>query len=674
MKFLRYFICLAILAGSLTGVCSAEDNGVEYALSQVKQKFDTSQYDNFESNYYKDGKGNIQYEFSWYSDEPFYKNLLVEYKDGVVTRYGSYSYEAADRDSNASIFAFSEDEALEIARDFLKRVNPDIADRIVIAGKEYTPSIYENSYYFSLYLTENSLPILGQTGSISVSSAEKEVTDFYLNYTGGVDFKPCDGIIDEDAAKDAYKKQISPELKYDFSRDYQKGEIKAYLEYVSRGSDYAINAYNGNCEKISDIMYGYREEAAKDANAAGGAALEGFSPAEMQEITKMQELLTEDQARDIIKGNGYIKYDDSYYEENVSLIRDRFNKDKYYYTFNFDKKDEEYGYLRAVLDASDGTVIEFYRYNDFYEGDRDVNKEIEMADVAFKELSPKYYGEYRANEGQNEGTIIYTRYINDIEVVGDVVYISFDSKDNLIGYSINHTEGVEFPSPDGAISADAAAEAAFGQIGFGLCYAIDGENKTATPVYTILKNAYPQQFTENAFTGHLIDYRGEDVKEEERISYSDIDGHYGQQIFTKLAEYGIGFSGGSLEPDRIITQSEFLSLLHKAFSYDERDINEVYRNMVSSGIITKESRADDSPVTREDAAVLMIRELGAESYAKYEEIYLSPFEDVVTNKGYIALLKAMKVVSGDGNGFFRPQNEITRGEALVMIYNYFNKQ
>ena len=65
--------------------------------------------------------------------------------------------------------------------------------------------------------------------------------------------------------------------------------------------------------------------------------------------------------------------------------------------------------------------------------------------------------------------------------------------------------------------------------------------------------------------------------------------------------------------------------------------------------------------------------IGAENYAKYNDIYVTPFNDVTENKGYIALLSAMGVLSGDGNGNFNPNREMTRAESIIMIYNYLTR-
>ncbi len=37
------------------------------------------------------------------------------------------------------------------------------------------------------------------------------------------------------------------------------------------------------------------------------------------------------------------------------------------------------------------------------------------------------------------------------------------------------------------------------------------------------------------------------------------------------------------------------------------------------------------------------------------------------------LLSAMGVLSGDGNGNFNPNREMTRAESIIMIYNYLTR-
>ncbi len=106
---------------------------------------------------------------------------------------------------------------------------------------------------------------------------------------------------------------------------------------------------------------------------------------------------------------------------------------------------------------------------------------------------------------------------------------------------------------------------------------------------------------------------------------------------------------------------------------DKEQADYVYRNSVRNNIISEDERNDEAAVTRENAAIYMIRAMGAEDYAKYNDIYVTPFNDMTENKGYVALLSAMGVVNGDENGNFNPLHEITRAESVIMIYNYLTR-
>ena len=114
-----------------------------------------------------------------------------------------------------------------------------------------------------------------------------------------------------------------------------------------------------------------------------------------------------------------------------------------------------------------------------------------------------------------------------------------------------------------------------------------------------------------------------------------------------------GFSGGEFKPDEYITASEFNKLL--SFLFIETSDN-------SSELLT-----------REGAAVSFVKAIGLDAAARYDDIFVQPFNDVTQNKGYIAILKAMGIFSGDNNGSFNPYNNLTRGEAAVIIYKYLNR-
>lgn len=663
MKFVKVLLCMAILLSSVSGVFAAEDSGITEALTQVKQRVDTSEYANFKSSYYKND-GKTSYYFNWSNDDENYSSLYIDFEDGIIKSYGKYEDE---EDDGIDAFTLNEADAVEIAKAFIKRINPDIYENIELVPYE-DMSIYSDEYSMNLYRMENGIPVLGQTGYVSVSKRTKEVSSFYIDYETGIKFEPQDNIISEAEAKEAYKKLIPPVLRYKYKRDYQKKEMTAYLEYAPKDSSLAINASDG---KPYEMMYGGDVYYSKSMKAEGDNAEEmRFTPAELEETEKISGLLSEARATDTAKKNEIIAMPKGFEREYISLNRRWFDSDEYIYDLGF-SKDEDY--ISVSIDAKNGEILSFNNYNSDEKKDKkDRKTEEKKANKAFSVLAGEKASEFRIEESEDAGFVRFVRTVNGIDATDDGAYFDFDNSDNIVAYSLSYSKNVDFPSAEGVISPDAAADAAFAALGFELGYEINSSEKVAQLIYYIGKNGQSASFMINPFTAELIGYNGEALESTQKITYSDIDGHYAEEIFLALADYGIGISGGELRPDEAITQADYIMLLNKAFGY-EADVDEVYKRMIRDGVLSAEERADDSLLTRENAAIFMIREIGAERYARYEDIFSAPFADVTENKGYIAILKAEKIISGAGDGNFYPKNTVTRGEALIMIYKYFAK-
>ena len=217
----------------------------------------------------------------------------------------------------------------------------------------------------------------------------------------------------------------------------------------------------------------------------------------------------------------------------------------------------------------------------------------------------------------------------------------------LTDFSMNYTD-TEFPSIENAMSKEDAENILFDAKDYSIVYMQNYTDNTREiiPVYTIdTENINP-------FTGKFVDYQNKEITENasSKLEYSDIDGHYAEKYIKELAYYGIGFEGGEFKPDEKITQKDFLALL---MSINGNDIivlknnleqaNWVYRNSAQNSIISEDERDDDAEVTREEAAVYMIRAIGAENYAKYNRVTTTFSENpyLSKEKGRRALLQEM---------------------------------
>ena len=74
-----------------------------------------------------------------------------------------------------------------------------------------------------------------------------------------------------------------------------------------------------------------------------------------------------------------------------------------------------------------------------------------------------------------------------------------------------------------------------------------------------------------------------------------------------------------------------------------------------------------------EAAIFMVRAMGAEKYAELQGIWNCPFADITENQGYASLLYGMSIIKGDEAGNFNPDAYITNADSAIIIYNSLNK-
>lgn len=204
-------------------------------------------------------------------------------------------------------------------------------------------------------------------------------------------------------------------------------------------------------------------------------------------------------------------------------------------------------------------------------------------------------------------------------------------------------------------------------------------------VYT-LKSGKP--FVLDAYTGNVLDYNGKPYKDNKAPEYTDISGHFAEEQVKTLARFGIiSFSGPEYRPNEMIVQKDYLMILSNILDNyygpvikedsEQDDINEMYKQLIREGIIEEGEKSPESLVTREDAVKFIIRALKYREVAEIEGIFIVPFSDeediAPVLKGYVAIASGLKIVQGSGGKFY-PKNNLTRGEAAVMVYNYLNNR
>ena len=182
------------------------------------------------------------------------------------------------------------------------------------------------------------------------------------------------------------------------------------------------------------------------------------------------------------------------------------------------------------------------------------------------------------------------------------------------------------------------------------------------------------------------------LPEKDESSFSDISHvDWAKDAIEKLAQTGAinGYEDNTFRPDDYITRAELTKIIAEVLFKDEINEKEItfndvmpnawYYNSVrvcaSSGIINGESAeifAPDRNIMREEFAAMLARCVVAKGISLENQRLNINFadENEISNYavGYVDMLYTGNILNGD-EGYFYPQNNLTRAEAAVGIYN-----
>ena len=167
-------------------------------------------------------------------------------------------------------------------------------------------------------------------------------------------------------------------------------------------------------------------------------------------------------------------------------------------------------------------------------------------------------------------------------------------------------------------------------------------------------------------------------------AYITASAHWADASLTKLRDWGVmrGDQNGSMEPDRNITRSEFVSMVNRAFGYKKlgkqpfKDVagTEWYANEINIGFnqgyfkgSSKSTASPNDSLTREEAAVLVGRNLMLTPDESENMIFKDGRKLSFWSRGIVTAAAKKGILKGEEDGRFRPQDPITRGEVGSML-------
>lgn len=718
-------ISLALTAALLGGLCApalaAED--ADARLSAVTQTvketlaLDTEGYDSF----YGDLSENElapTWSLSW-SGEAGNLEVTASERGKILSYYRSDS-DAGQAGEDFAFPAVTEAQGQELAQAFLDQVLDRDLEQARFTGSHGSANLSASRYYYSGTVDLNGLPS-PLTFSISVRVRDGAVTSFSREdlasrFMGGVPAATPTASQTDGAALLGSTKTLR--LEYVLTEDGKT----AVLRYLPNQVDeYYVDAKTGQLVNLSALYADLMEGGEGGAGGVTEAAADSVSmknqltAAELKGVAQMSGVLDQAALDQMARGVTELGLD-RYALAQTSYTVDRQDAEapaeeaKVTARLTYGRMEGEHTWRRHVtLDAKTGALMAVSSSIPWTEEAPTVTGDQAQAKAeAF--LSAHYQDQFaqcalyeRADRDlwvqKGEQTrFTFAQQVNGYFYAGNQLTVSIDPSDGSVsGFSRSFDEALTFADAQGLISMETAQAAYAALYDAVLCYvAVPQKVDLATPdirpllermgrrYYYTLVLAYGPESNQEGYVSGIDAKTGQPVMApsaaESGITYSDLEGHWVQTAAEALAEYGVGWTGGVMEPGKALTQLDLVALLVSVQrgATETAEADALYRAAYQMGLLTKGEREDGKIMTRLDILRLLLDGTGYGKAAKLPGIYqCSGFADGESippaDLGYAAIAQALGIVSGDGNGNFAPLREATRAEAVGMLYNLMSR-
>ena len=289
----------------------------------------------------------------------------------------------------------------------------------------------------------------------------------------------------------------------------------------------------------------------------------------------------------------------------------------------------------------------------------------------------------------------FAQQANGYFYAGNSISVGVDSTDGSISYyEKNFDDRITFDSADGVISMDAALDAWLATYDVPLSYiqvpaALDYSVPEHRPLmdmgigylyqlvlgYQLEREDYLSGIDAKTAQPVGVEYPEENTG----MAYNDVAGHWAQKQIETLAQYGVGYLGGSFAPSKGLTQIDLIALLAstEGYLYDSSLADELYNYAYERGMLERGTRDDNAVLTRAETVRLILRAVGYAQVAELPDIFRTGFADdaaiPVDCYGYAAIAQGLGMITGDAANRFLPNETATRAQAAVMLYQLMDR-
>ncbi|MBC8595387.1 YcdB/YcdC domain-containing protein [Qingrenia yutianensis] len=692
-KMICVSLSIAMLITSLfVPSAFAADKGVEQAILTAKNLLDISDDRYVIDEFSQNGE---DYNLSWKNrSENVLDGISATVSGGEITSY----YKNYERDYDRMKFpTVTKEDAQAKGESFIAKVCPTVFENMKIERSNFE-RYAGGTYTFTYTRYYDSVPVRDQETYVEVAADSGEVVGFNTNYDRNLTFEDKNGAVGFEKAKDGYIKNFGYELKYVLKYDDKEKTNNAFLAYVPNDVKYYtyLDAMTGELVDVKDLMFesrggmGDKQSAAmgmlpddtNNAKSENGAVLSKEEQALNEEIAMLPK---QDEIVNKIKAVEEFKIDGGYTVERYKIFK---NYDGEYFASvelsnEGAKRGEDYTtkYIKYNLTAN--RLENYSSYGTDIRTENDKKADFSDMEEKSQKFIDEYYAEF-ANEFKytkdvnSDYVYKFNRIYGGIKVNSNFISFAYDEyTGELTNVNFNRDEA-KFASKENVKNIDELYSKILTSDTLKLNYIVyrkyGADNKlmrAAKLVYSLDDN----YTLYDANTLDEVDYSGEHPVER-TYNYDDIENHYVKPYAEKLAQLDIGFDGTSLRPDESVTKRDYLALIALADNryYFDYASDQLAKIMIRNGIIEKDDKNLDEPVSRIDAVRFMINKLGYKEVASKTSIFNCPFADIPENMiGYATLGAAFGIVS-DKSDVLDAQTNLTRADALIIIYNYLTRE
>lgn len=656
----------------------SESDSMQKALAYAKTILSVpEEYTEFTYRSQAEPDGEVSWIFIWSGENKGDMQVYLS-DDGFVSAYYSWIYE----DSNPETLAtYTHDEAREIAKEFIQKVNPEIYPYLW----EVTPDGERRnsdtaSFIFQEFYGE--IPVFANTVSVTVDKYHGNIRSYHgTRKTEGI--PETTSVLTEEEAKEAYLRDIGVQLEYRTYYNYQDKSYTVFPVYHLKDvSGKAIDAISGEVKEpyFPDSQYRYTvnsstaDSAMKEESVAAGGVQ--FTPEELEALKNVSEVYSKEEALKLVTEK--IPAFGDYTVRSASLQRDYRDETKLIWYFDLTNEDT---YANVQMDAKTGLLLGFSLPQNDFENQSFTEEEAktiaeeflktEASDVFSKTEYTKESSSYAplAKEGELPSSyyITYQRMENGIPVNGNYLTVRVDADTKQVGYyGRSFTEGLTFPDISACMSEEEIFSVMDQKMNFTETFLSTEEGYSLA--YTFLN---PTSQAYDPYTGVILSYDGTAQAETVVPQYTDIQGHWAENMIVTLLDNGYYFFENEFRPDDVITKKEFMEF----FRMIDNDSDEQIKKFIATveGVSAEEADAD-CVMTKEVLSQYFIYRMNYQKIAAVDEIFCYPFPDTdevdPSLKGDITILTGLGIFKGSSDGCFYPKKQLSRAEAASAVYHY----